>query len=130
MGYAQRVAEGAAEAMDPLDKAIQDKFLPAVFGREMLSWEKELVKAAVKRGGLGIKCPTETAKDAYQIPMEGTAKMAEAVRQGTEVVEEEHNDQLRKVGREVKARLEKEQEGNIECLVAGLPKRPKRALLL
>ncbi len=64
-GYVQRVVEGAAEAMDPLDKAIQDKFLPAVFGREMLSWEKELVKAAVKRGGLGIRCPTETAKDAY-----------------------------------------------------------------
>ena len=48
------MVEGAAEAMDPLDKAIQDKFLPAVFGRGMLSWEKELVKTAVKRGGLGI----------------------------------------------------------------------------
>jgi len=72
-----------------LDKAIiQDKFLPAVFGREMLScWEKELVKATVKRGGLGIRCPTETAKDAYQMSVEGTAKMVEAVRQGTDLVE-------------------------------------------
>mmetsp|Transcript_5588 Transcript_5588/g.7800 ORF Transcript_5588/g.7800 Transcript_5588/m.7800 type:complete len:368 (+) Transcript_5588:754-1857(+) len=114
--------------MDPLDKAIQDKFLPAVFGREMLSWEKELVKAAVKRGGLGIRCPTETAKDAYQMSVEGTAKMVEAVRQGTDLVEEEHNDQLREVRREMKARWEKEEEENVERLVADLPKRPKRAL--
>ncbi|CAM9457865.1 unnamed protein product, partial [Heterosigma akashiwo] len=112
-GYVQRVVEGAAEAMDPLDKAIQDKFLPAVFGREMLSWEKELVKAAVKRGGLGIRCPTETAKDAYQMSVEGTAKMVEAVRQGTDLVEEEHNDQLREVRREMKARWEKEEEENM-----------------
>ena len=111
-----------------MDKAIQDKFLPAVFGREMLSWEKELVKAAVKRGGLGIRCPTETAKDAYQMSAEGTAKMVEAVRQGTDLVEEEHNDQLREVRREMKARWEKEQEENVERLVADLPKRPKRAL--
>ena len=52
------MVEGAAEAIDPLDKTIQDKFLLAVFRREMLSWEKELAKAAVKRGGLGIRYPT------------------------------------------------------------------------
>mmetsp|Transcript_39270 Transcript_39270/g.70307 ORF Transcript_39270/g.70307 Transcript_39270/m.70307 type:complete len:110 (+) Transcript_39270:105-434(+) len=109
--------------MGPLDQAtIQDKFLPAVFRREVLSWEKELVKATAKRGGLSIKRPTETAKDAYQMSVEGTTKkMAEAVRQGTEVVEEEHNDQLRKVRREMKARLEKEEDENVERLVAGLP---------
>ena len=76
-GYVQRVVEGAAEAMDPLDKVIQDTILPAVFGRGMLSWKKELVKAAVKRGWLGVRCPTGTAKDAYQMSVEGTAKMVE-----------------------------------------------------
>ena len=55
----------------------------------MLSWEKEQVKAAVKRGGLRIRCSTETAKDAYQMSVEGTVKMVEAVRQGIDLVEEE-----------------------------------------
>mmetsp|Transcript_2598 Transcript_2598/g.4212 ORF Transcript_2598/g.4212 Transcript_2598/m.4212 type:complete len:148 (+) Transcript_2598:212-655(+) len=53
--------------------------------------------------------------------------MGEAVRQGTKVVEEEHNGQLRKIRREVRAWWEKEEE-SIERLVAGLPKRLKRAL--
>ena len=70
--------------------------MPTVFRRQALSWEKELVKAAVKRGGLGIKCPTETAIDSYQMLMEGTTH-------GTEVVKEEHNDQLRNVRLEMKA---------------------------
>jgi len=63
------------------------------------------------------------------MPKEGAAKkMVEAARRGTDLVEEEHNDQLRKVRREMKARWEKEEEENVECLVADLPKRPKQAL--
>mmetsp|Transcript_2597 Transcript_2597/g.4210 ORF Transcript_2597/g.4210 Transcript_2597/m.4210 type:complete len:107 (+) Transcript_2597:7-327(+) len=52
--------------------SIQDKFLRALCAHEVLScWEEELVKAAVKRGGLGIRCLTETAKHAYQMSVEG-----------------------------------------------------------
>ena len=40
----------------------------------MVSWEQELVRAAVKRGGLGIRCPTETAKDAYQMSVDGDSE--------------------------------------------------------
>uniref|UniRef100_A0A7S4DD74 Uncharacterized protein n=1 Tax=Heterosigma akashiwo TaxID=2829 RepID=A0A7S4DD74_HETAK len=56
--------------------------------------------------------------------------MVEAVWKGTEVEEEEHNDQLRrKVRREEvkKARQEKREEENIERLVADIPKRQRRA---
>ena len=42
----------------------------------------------MKRGGLGVKCPTETANDAYQMSVEGTVMMTEAVRQGSAVVGE------------------------------------------
>uniref|UniRef100_A0A6V1LE96 Uncharacterized protein n=1 Tax=Heterosigma akashiwo TaxID=2829 RepID=A0A6V1LE96_HETAK len=69
-----------------------------LFGREVLSWEKG---AGQNGGEEGIRSPNEGAKDAYQMSVEGTAKMVEAARQGTEV-EEEHNDQLRKVGRKMK----------------------------
>lgn len=45
--------KGAAAVMGTMDKAIQDRLLlVAVFGREVLGWEKELVKVVVERGGL------------------------------------------------------------------------------
>lgn len=45
--------KGAAAVMGTMDRAIQDRLLlVAVFGREVLGWEKELVKVVVERGGL------------------------------------------------------------------------------
>ena len=46
-GYVQRVVEGAAEAMDPLDKAIQDKFLPG----SLRARDAELGEGASQGGG-------------------------------------------------------------------------------
>lgn len=47
--------------------------MPAVFGREVLSWgAKELVKAAIKKGI--IRCPTETTKDAYRMSVGGDSE--------------------------------------------------------
>jgi len=44
------VEKGAADVMGTMDKAIQDRLLlVAVFGREVLGWEKELVKVVVER---------------------------------------------------------------------------------
>jgi len=66
--------------LEPLDRVIQDKFLPAVFGRELQGWEKELVKVAPKKGGLGVRCPTETAEDVFQLSVEGSAVLVAAMR--------------------------------------------------
>eukprot|EP00639_Heterosigma_akashiwo_P036331 CAMPEP_0194743354 /NCGR_PEP_ID=MMETSP0296-20130528/100264_1 /TAXON_ID=39354 /ORGANISM="Heterosigma akashiwo, Strain CCMP2393" /LENGTH=70 /DNA_ID=CAMNT_0039655371 /DNA_START=399 /DNA_END=612 /DNA_ORIENTATION=+ len=65
-----------------MDKAIQDRLLlVAVFGREVLGWEKELVKVVVERR-VGHQVNYEATKDAYQL-VEGNAKMAEALEQGS-----------------------------------------------
>ncbi|CAM9595743.1 unnamed protein product [Heterosigma akashiwo] len=127
-GYVQRVVEGAAAKLEPLDRVIQDKFLPAVFGRELQGWEKELVKVAPKKGGLGVRSPTETAEDVFQLSVVGSAVLVAAMKEGTMVAEEDHDDQLRRVRREMKDRWGREEDESTERLVAGLPKRARRAL--
>jgi len=42
-GCVQSVVEGVVDEIDALGKAPQHMLLPAAFGREVLSWEKELV---------------------------------------------------------------------------------------
>jgi len=104
-GYVQRVVQGAAAKMEPLGRVIQDKFfLPAVFGRELQGWERELVKVAPKKGGLGVRCPTETAEDVFQLSVEESAVLVAALKEGTMVADEDHDDQLRKVPRGMKDR--------------------------
>ena len=53
--YVTRTINDITENLKPLDEIINDKFLPALFGRDISDEERELMSLPVKEGGLGIR---------------------------------------------------------------------------
>ena len=41
--------------LQPIDEIIENKFIPALFGRDISTQERELLSLPVKEGGLGIR---------------------------------------------------------------------------
>jgi len=71
-------------------------------------------RAAPKKGGSGVRCPIETAEN---LSVEESAVLVAAIKEGTMVAEEDHNDQLSKVRREMKDRWGMEEDDSTERLV-------------
>ena len=59
--YFMRTICDISENLKPVDKVIEEQFLPALFGRDISVEERELLSLPVKEGGLGIKGISENA---------------------------------------------------------------------
>jgi hypothetical protein len=114
--------------MDGLDKAIQQTLLPKVLGRCLEDWELELTQFGVKSGGLGVKCPSVAAGEAFMTSAEGTVNLVAALRSGTKVDVDAHDELLKKVQQEKRARRVEVENLRAKDIVSGLPKRSRRAL--
>ena len=51
--------------LQPIDEIIENKFIPALFGRDISTQERELLCLPVKEGGLGIRRVNENSSTAY-----------------------------------------------------------------
>ncbi len=121
--------KGTASFMGGLDTAVQQMLLPKVFGRGLEDWELELAaQFGVKRGGLGVKCPSKVASEAFLASAEGTVNLVAALRSGAKVDVDAHDERLREV-RQAKRAQRVAAEGEMaKAIVAKLPKRPRRVL--
>ena len=59
--YFMRTICDISENLKPIDKVVEEKFLPALFGRDISEEERELLSLPVKEGGLGIQGISENA---------------------------------------------------------------------
>ena len=59
--YFLRTIPGMETYMEPLDKVINKKFLPALFGTPISPTERELFSLPIRSGALGIPIYTEKA---------------------------------------------------------------------
>ena len=126
--YLQRAVENKGEEFSPLTEVIQKKFLPAVFGRELSDWEKEMVKLPTSKGGLGIRDPSEVSLETHNISVEGTRILVEAVSNGRKVLVDDHNELLTSIKRIHKEKKQKDDFAKAEEIIQSLPKKPKRVL--
>ena len=51
--------------LQPIDEIIENKFIPALFGRDISTQERELLSLPVKEGGLGIRRVHAKSSQAY-----------------------------------------------------------------
>ena len=51
--------------LKPIDSVLEDEFIPALFGRDITSNERDLIALPVKEGGLGIRKISEESNRFY-----------------------------------------------------------------
>ena len=70
-----RTIPGMEEQLIPLDKVINDKFLPALFGSRISSVERDLFSLPIRAGALGIPKFAEKASQEYSTSLTLTAPL-------------------------------------------------------
>ena len=63
--YFLRTIPGISTCLQPLDDILNDKFIPALFGRNVTAAEREVISMPIKEGGLSIRVVSENADAAY-----------------------------------------------------------------
>ena len=75
--YFLRTIPRMAELLEPLDRIITDKFLPALLGSQSITEiERELYALPIRNGGLGIPILKDIAEDEFQTSLQVTAPLA------------------------------------------------------
>lgn len=79
--YLQRTIEGCGVWFEPIEKVLNDRFLPALFETPTICHNmRRLIALPVKFGGLGIPNPTTTANDAFKTSQNATSHLCEAIK--------------------------------------------------
>ena len=73
--YFLRTIPGMEKYLEPLDKVINEKFLPALFGTPISPIDRELFSLPIRAGGLGIPIYTEKASSDFEASMKITAPL-------------------------------------------------------
>ena len=63
--YFMRTIPSISENLKPLDDAITDLLIPALFGSEISDGEREIISIPIREGGMGIKIHSENSDIAY-----------------------------------------------------------------
>ena len=67
--YFLRTIAGIASNLQPLDDAINNLFIPALFGSELSESERDLLSLPVREGGMGMKKVVDYADISYDISL-------------------------------------------------------------
>ena len=100
--YFLRTIPNMEDFLAPLDKVIDDEFLPALLGETISDTDRELFKLPIRDGGLGIPILTEKAVTDCKSSIDISAPLVEViVSQGTEIPSKETIKQVRHVRTEI-----------------------------
>ena len=95
--YVQRVVTGCQTLFDELELVIFEKFLPAIFGCEVSSLERELFSLPARMGGIGVFKPNEMSEMLYNSSKESTKVIVNAIRGEQEFEIDTHTSRLLEV---------------------------------
>ena len=77
--FTQRTIGDIQSLFSPLERAIREKLLSALVGREVNNKAREMLALPVRFGGIGIQDPTKTAQSEYENPMKITVVLTENI---------------------------------------------------
>ena len=105
--YLCRTTPGVASALAPVEAAIREDFLPALFGGnrsiEITNDLRTLFGHSVKKGGLGLRNPSAVADGLFNASRAATSYLAECLVDGTELELGRHRRQVRESAAAVKS---------------------------
>ena len=77
--FIQRVVDGDCNSFISLKEAICQNFLPEISGFDISEFYAELMLRPSRFGGVGIRDPTISAASAFQISLEASAVLKQAI---------------------------------------------------
>ena len=84
--YLQRTVPGVGTLMGPIEDALIEAILPALFGgEEVRAYLREILGHIVKRGGLGIPEPRLSSERAYNTPKAANEVLVGSLIVGTDL---------------------------------------------
>ena len=112
--YFLRTITNMEDFLAPLDKVINDEFLPALLGETISDSDRELFKLPIRDGGLGIPILTQKAVNDSKSFIDISAPLVEViVSQGTEIPSKETIKQVRHVRTEIINDLHKQEREKV-----------------
>jgi hypothetical protein len=109
--YLQRVMPGLEDVLDPIEDAIKSSFLPALFGEDEpnLTDLRAQLALSVKKAGLGVPIPRETACSNHEASKGITKVLTKSLVEGSDLNTVAYSERASSVRRECrKARLKDE----------------------
>ena len=115
--HLQRVTSGAKDAFAPIEQAIEKEFLPALFDlpEEEITPLRALLSLSVRRAGLGLRSPVETADRCFSTSKACTTKLVNSLLTGEPLDVHQH---LREAGEKRRAAAKERAEMEDEVLEA------------
>lgn len=126
--FAQHVIPDCAEFFGPLESAITERFLPAIFGGPITNTEKDLVSLPARKGGLGIRVPSRQCNAAYNHSRDSTRIIREAITNRAEFNGLQHRSQLQTTRIQTRKAQEQMDNALLEEILNSLPPTHQRAL--
>ena len=124
--YFLRTIPNMEDFLAPLDKVIDDEFLPALLGETISDTDRELFKLPIRDGGLGIPILTQKAVTDCKSSIDISTPLVEViVSQGTEIPSKETIKQVRHVRTEITNDLDRQER---EKVISELDNDMKRVL--
>ena len=75
----QRTIEGISELFNPVEDAICKSLIPAILGRNVDSFERDMLALPLRYGGLGIQNPAKTADREYEASKRITRQLTDLI---------------------------------------------------
>ena len=77
--FAQRTIADIGHLFQPLEDVIRAEFIPAIVGRKISDFEREIMALPVRFGGIGILNPTKTADVEFQTSLKITTNLRQLI---------------------------------------------------
>ena len=128
--FVQRVIPDCGDKFAPVEKAIAESFLPALFGDqiEQGDYRRSLARLPVKFAGLAIPDPTESAKTNYEASTQTCSHLIAAIRGEKEFKSADHKAVISEVKSERKGRIEEAHEREFRSITSSLGRDTRRAI--
>ena len=124
--YFLRTLKGMEEHLKPLDEAINNELLPALFGGKISANERKLISLPIKLGGLGISIVSEKAEEYYQNSQKCTKALIEIIKEQGDILPD--INQVKKAKQEVKIDGEKKLHDGKENILNQIPPECRRTV--
>jgi hypothetical protein len=127
--YLQRVLPDAGTSFAPIEEALATTFLPSLLQEPEAPTDpfRALLALPVRRAGLGVPDPQQTAAHCHQASLACTEELTSTLRAGTDLDVQAHAAQASKQRRRLKKKKDEDEEESLQLLCAAtLPATSRR----
>ena len=107
-----RTITNISQNLEPIDKILEEQFLPALFGHDITENERELLALPVKEGGMGIRCISANAAKNQEASRLITAPLIRQIILQSDVLPSD--EEVQNARTKTMEKIRKDQQQNVE----------------